>query len=1336
MSRSSDLESHAIDTGMSRAVSRAGSISTLWSSAEVPLCLDPRVQLSSDGFQHCPARSHSIADSISPNSPRSSQISMHFGRLSIDIPDECPRRPDSIRFTPPPTSGSASSSAISSARLPSSNIGTIDEDKPMQSSSISKIKYQPPSHNVQQRLLSSRFSEDTIDEPHLPHSSSQGTFAARLSIAPPKSPAGLSDLSGTDSSRSSSIQHTDPSPALDRTLAPAQAPAELYRRTYRFFDKEYTVQPPLQDDSLSASSFVDPRQVAYNQRFVPSSGLEANDSQLSHEGSVPSFFRSQGSTHASSSDSASASSAEGTMSQSSATTGRPVAVLDNSHRADSYLALAFVAPDVSLSKMSVRTASTEKCDTLSIPSLPSIPSFNSTLTVTLTATLTATRADHTRDIRRRPSTADVYSQTSHVSPHTFSNLPLPPLLPAPSPTEPVRYEVQPYSMAPAQSPASKSTRSTAHNADMANKSTTWRLLRARVASTPKLRLDTSSLFFSEQEMRAQPPVPPLPGPLSNPATNRRPSTAQMDGCAPFFGRRFRSRTLGESDRSAPANMQAAVAATRSIPSSTSAPRSGMPSGLSASAVSHRRPSQVSATSSELHSPMWLMQPTPGSSICSASSPATINDSLPVTPRTTTALPRPQSRGNNSAAKSGGAGWASYLHSGLTLHLEQDNGRVSQLNMTYLAYDPFGRPEQLVQGTEAARALMPKGPKSRGDKDQEAEQCGTIEFGPSEDMRSESCFFDLPRKADRSILLKHLTSGDDTKADLLTRQAALSLKTAGSHQVSGYERKGRLAWKFAYRVEQDSVYPERRRLVSLRFSCSATLLNPERARKSRLLNLVKKQMGPTLASKAVAGSSNDSPRSASFPYEDVAFATTTASPASSRFSSKQLAPEAQPLPVSPVRRNNGTGAATGGFSNYNSPLRQASRTVASGNSIASADSSFCSRPVTPGRDSSMVDPTLSKMHLQASPVSAHFARLSTAQRQLQSVGAASAAVAPALQLDLGNVDINTGQSSRKLQQKASMASLGAASYISSDSVQLAQPVVINGRKLIAISLPAGLARRRQIDPTLLQANVVPSWSVQQRLVSPTSQPDLRAAAARQRSTLMHSSASSSEHSQRKANRHEVNGLKCLLSNQPRTANVTSSSSRPPTAPETIKLEYLARSASEQAQQQTEHQQQLRHHKSFTGALLTPSAFADGTRQARRQRSKTTENGGQQRPFTADSWGESQFPSREQIATVRAFSQKHKVEMERQASYGSSAGSHEINNRHIIPREVLAGSFSSHSSSERRDRGEVSGYKPLPAPPRPQTRPRTAQTITAADNATSQQSHGRYHIPAHTVHAVRS
>lgn len=1324
-----------MDAGMSRAASRAGSISTLWSSADVPLCLDPRVQSSSDGFEPYPTRNFSIAGSISRNSARSSQISIDFGRFSIDIPDEYPRRPDSFRFTPPRASGSASSSGSSPSCVPSFIIGTIDEDKPIQSSPISKITYQPPSHNAQQRVLSSRFSEDTIDEPHLPHSGSQGTFGARLSVAPRKSSAGLSDLSGTDSSRSSSMQNTDLSPAQARTLAPAQAPPELYRRAHRFFDKAYTVQPSLDAgaDAVTSSLSADPHQVGYSQGFGRSSALGGNDSELSHEGSVPSCSRSQTSTQASSSDSASAYSVEGSLSRASANAAEPNTVAAHSQKAEAYLTPNFVAGDVSLSANSNRTASSDKSNSLSIPSLPSIPSFNSTLT--------ATRADHIREIRRRPSTADVYSQESQVSPHTFSDLPLPPLLPTPSSTEPVRYQVQSYNMAPAPSPASKPANRTTQIADTNKRSTTSRLLRARVASTPKLRLDASSLFSPEQAMHAQPPVPPLPGQLSSPATDRRPSTAQMDGRAPFFGRRFRSRTLGESDKSAAANMQAAVNATCAIPSPTSATRSGLSSALSASgaspAVSHRHPSQVSATSSELHSPLYHMQPTPGSSICSASSPATTNSSLPVTPRTTTSFPRPKSRGNSSAAKSGGAGWASYLHSGLTLHLEQDNGRVSQINMTYLAYDPFGRPEQLVEGTEAARALTPKRPKSRGDKDQEAEQSGTIEFGPSEDMRPEACCFELSRKSDSSLLLKHLTIGEDTKADLLTRQAALSLKTLGSHQVSGYERKGRLAWKFAYRIDQDCTHPDRRRLVLLRFSCSATLLNPERARKSRLLNLVKKQMGSTLASKAVAASPNDSPRSASFPYEDHATATSTASPASSRFSGKQLAPEAQ-QPVSPIRRSNGAAAAAGGFSNFNSPLRQASRTVASGNSVASADSSFYSQPTTPGRDNSMAEHSVTRVHLQASPVSAHFGRPSIAQRQLQSVGAASAAIAPALQLDLGQVDVNALQAGGKLQQKTSMASLSAASSVSSGSVQLAQPVVINGRKLIPISLPAGLALRRQIDPSLLQANVIPNTSVQQGLVSPTSQPDLQAAAARQRSTSMRSSASSSDQSQRRAKKHEINGLKCLLSSQPRTANGASSSSRPPTASETIKQEYLARAALEQSQQQVEHQhqhQQLRHQKSFAGAVLTPSAFADDSRQARRQRSKTIENGGQQRPFTADAWGESQFPSREQIATVRAFSQQHRPEMERQ-TYGSSASSAEINNRHIIPRDVLTGSFSSHASSERREREEASGYKPLPIPPRSQTRPRTAQTVTAADTAAPQQSHSRYHIPAHTVHAVRS
>ncbi|SPO31529.1 uncharacterized protein UTRI_06464_B [Ustilago trichophora] len=1309
MSRTSFAESHAMDAGMSRAASRAGSISTLWSSAEVPLCLDPRVQPSSDDLEPYTSPSHSIAGSISRNSTRSSQISFDFGRLSIDIPDEYPRRPDSIRLTPPRASGSASSSASSPSRVPSFNIGTIAEHEPMRSSPISKFTYQPPSQVAQHTLLSSRFSEDTIDEPlHLPHSASLATFGARLSVLARKSSAGVSDVSHSDSERSSSM-HDATDPYFAAKCVAAQTPTDLYRRAYRFFDKEYTVQhpsPTLESATASSSAetaFAEEHQQHQQQHRLERPSLAA--SELSHEDSLPSCSRSQASsTQASSSDSASAWSAETSLSRGHVA-GPAIITADHHHhhqRVEAYLTPNPVDTTLTRNSGQRSASSSDKSDALSIPSLPSFPSFNSTLT--------ATRADHSANaasqIRRRPSTADVYSQGSQVSPHTFDNVPLPlPPMPMVSPTEPVRYQVQSYSLAPANKMVGGSNVGEVGN----SRSTTSRLLRARVASTPKLRLDASSLFPSEQALHAQHPVPPLPGTLSNPATDRRPSTSQMDGRAPFFGRRFRSRTLGESDRSEATNMQAAVNASRGIPSPASIHRPGVALGLSTatttttaahSMVAHRHPSQVSASSSELHSPLY-MQPTPGSSICSASSPATTNSSLPVTPRNTVAFPRPKSRGAGSASKSSGnsgAGWASYLNTGLTLHLEGDHGRICQINMTYLAYDPFGRPEQLVEGTEAARSLTPKRPKSRGDKDSEAEQSGTLEFGPaaSEEMRSNDSVFSEASKKEHSVLLKHLTVGEDVKADLLTRQAALSLKTLGSHQVSGYERKGRLAWKFAYRVvEQENGYGSNgggaRRLVPLRFSCSATLLNPERARKSRLLNLVKKQMVPTLASKAVAASSSiDSPRSATYPYED-GMGTSTASPASSRRSNKQLGPEAY-QPASPIRRTH----AASGVGSYNSPLRQPSRTAASATSITSADSSFCSQPATPGRDTThpIGDASLARMHLQASPVSAQFgqanpasasaaASLSAAtQRQLRPFGTTltPAAVAPALQLDLG--------SSNKLQEKASMTSLSASS-ISSGSVQLAKPMLINGRKLIPISLPAGLARRSRIDPALLQANVVVRGSSNDE-------------ETRQRSVSMHSSASvaSSEQCQRQ---ESGSAVKCLLSNQ----NRSGSSSRPPTASESIKLEYLARSASEQSP----HVQQLRTQKSFAGPILTPSSFADGGRQARRQRSRTIEDGGgggggRQRPFTADAWGESQYPSREQVRlnSARMTSGQHPAMTrpgmgERGQSFGSQR----------MERDVSGKSW------DQREEAEGGGFKPLPAPPRPSTRPRTAQTITNADRS---------------------
>lgn len=1098
-------DSHDRDSRVPRVASRAGSISTLWSSAEVPFCLDPRVHTAADApdSHHHPTRN----PSISYGSARSSQLSIDFARLSIDIPDEYPRRPDSIRLSPPRPSAASSSSASSGSspsRVPSFNIGTIDEHAPMQSSPISKLPYHPPSLAAQSRLLSSRFSEDTIDErPFINHSSSHGTFGPPLSEL--RKASGLSDNSIGASSRSSSYQ--DPTQPTSTARAGEVQPAKhLYRRAYRFFDETYTVQPPSSADDHPLES-------------MPGA---CSTSQTSHDDSLPSCSRSQTSSHATTSDSASASSvtsATAHMLELNNATLTPASV----HGDTTLLAKAYAA-------------ASDDGEHLSIPSLPS---FNSAITAT---------REGFNQLRARPSTADVYTQEPPVSPLTFPGhaLPLQPQPPMPSPTDNGRFEVRSYGLTPG--PAHPTPPETqAKTAAVAKSPGRSRFLRARVASSPKLRLDASSLFAS-----AHTPVPPLPTAAVNAAAgadaDRRPSTAQTDGRAPFFGRRFRSRTLGESDRVEASHNAAATK--HDEPSSTSARVSGWATGVARNG-GKRHPSQVSATSSELFSPHDPLQPTPGSSICSASSPATTNSSLPVTPRTTTTFPRPKSRGTGSAAKTGGSGWASYLNAGLTLHLEHE-GRVVPVTMTYLAYDPFGRPEQLVEGTEAARAMTPKRPKSRGDKDQEAEQSGTLEFGPLDDK----CALDIARRSDGSAVLKHLTVGEDTKADLITRQAALSVKM-GVHQVAGYERRGRLAWKFAYRVEESAE----RRLVPVRFSCSATLLNPERARKSRLINLVKKQMVPSLASKAVS-STLDSPRSASLHFD-------TASPASSRRANTTL-PDG--VPVSPVRR--------AGTTTQNSPLRQPSRAGASFASATSADTSYSSQPATPGRDTDA-----GRLQLQASPVSAQFGQPTA--RPMRTM----ASVAPALQLDLGDA----GHAGRALHTKPSSNSLSSTS-------SHAKPMVINGRKLIPISLPAGLARQTKIDPALLQGHIVSR------------------AKDRQRSTSMQSARGGS--------------------------------SRPPTASESIKMEYLAR------------EEGLRHQRSF--GVLVPSEFADA--RVRRARSRTVE-ADERRPFTADAWGEAQYP----------FENAHKGKQ---------------------PTPMRA-------EVDRQPGGEA--YMPLSAPPRPQ-RPRTAQTVT--------------------------
>ncbi|PWN26112.1 hypothetical protein BDZ90DRAFT_275597 [Jaminaea rosea] len=205
----------------------------------------------------------------------------------------------------------------------------------------------------------------------------------------------------------------------------------------------------------------------------------------------------------------------------------------------------------------------------------------------------------------------------------------------------------------------------------------------------------------------------------------------------------------------------------------------------------------------------------------------------------------------------GAGWSSYLSEGLTLYIDQGPKRDFAIKVPYLRYDPFGRPEDIADTTAAAASGTPdskpgtprksKGRLSAIDPDDEV---GTLEFGHLPQANdAEAVLFSRRGSAP---ILRHLGIGDDTKADLLTRQAALSLDANGLHEVSGYERHGKIAWRFKYQVMNLGDGEAALRPVS--FDCSATLLDPTRARKARLFKMVKKGVTSTLASSLVASES--------------------------------------------------------------------------------------------------------------------------------------------------------------------------------------------------------------------------------------------------------------------------------------------------------------------------------------------------------------------------------------------------------------------------------------------------------------------------------------------------
>lgn len=272
--------------------------------------------------------------------------------------------------------------------------------------------------------------------------------------------------------------------------------------------------------------------------------------------------------------------------------------------------------------------------------------------------------------------------------------------------------------------------------------------------------------------------------------------------------------------------------------------------------------------------------------------------------------RPSSR----KAKSGGTptnatrpppktkgGWASHLAQGLTLHIEQGNKKIA-MRMNYQYYDPFGRPESLCTSNNVEEHHSQRrssngrirnsfstgaGQSSRNgsisvsnEENSDESTMGVLEFTPdvpspgregSQGSHNHLAF--LSSDSRDAVILKHLTIGEDTKADLITRQADLSLRRNGVHEVSGSERKGKVSWRFEFSIEDvkrkgsgpidNATTPKMgskpfhetidgiKMLRPIKFSCSTTLLDPSRARKSRVINMIRKQIGSHIESHSFA-----------------------------------------------------------------------------------------------------------------------------------------------------------------------------------------------------------------------------------------------------------------------------------------------------------------------------------------------------------------------------------------------------------------------------------------------------------------------------------------------------
>ncbi|KAK0562154.1 hypothetical protein OC861_005457 [Tilletia horrida] len=320
--------------------------------------------------------------------------------------------------------------------------------------------------------------------------------------------------------------------------------------------------------------------------------------------------------------------------------------------------------------------------------------------------------------------------------------------------------------------------------------------RFRTVSASRL-LHAASVKLLRNEPGPEVPTVPLPKGFSK---AQRPSTATTDGC----NLRPRARTVGDRDR--PISLQPAP----------------------------RIPEKLSLTSDSyppvVRSPQGSLLP---------------HSTMTTSSTKTSSVFRPKSKG----------GWASHLSGGLTLHIDQETQRTIQINLSYLAYDPFGQPEALIPpGAESQRPGTPRR-SGKSAKVEEEDHTGILEFGPSPGSE-DGWVVQNASSTSNAPMLRHITIGPDTKADVLTRQARLSLSTDGTHEVFGSEKKGRLGWRFVYKVEPcldgfgRPVASGEKILRPLKFLCSATLLDPSRTQKSRLINLVRKQVNANLESTPV------------------------------------------------------------------------------------------------------------------------------------------------------------------------------------------------------------------------------------------------------------------------------------------------------------------------------------------------------------------------------------------------------------------------------------------------------------------------------------------------------